>query len=179
MTGVLEGEAFLNYIWGLQPAGWRFVAWRNRKTGGWYELPLGMIRNKAKVGRIAGEWSGAGDLYFCPNSFSAAKRWKSLALPSRLMYQDLDESPPSECPLQPELWWETSPGRWQAIWVLDRFVEPQELQQLNRALNRACHADPGTWNLTRLLRVPGSWNAKRECRVSRAYGKNELLEAAA
>jgi hypothetical protein len=120
-----------------------------------------------------------GDLYFCPNVFRTAQRRKQLALPSRLMYQDLDESDPRELPLEPELWWETSPDRFQAIWVLDQVVEPEELSQLNRALNRACHADPGTWNLTRLLRVPGSWNAKRGCRVSCARGRaSELGEVA-
>lgn len=164
----MEGTAFLEYVWGLQPPGWRFMAWRGSKNE-WYELPMGMIRRHDRVGPIAAQWTDAGDLYFCPNSFCDSQRRKDLCLPGRVMYQDLDESDPRELPLLPELWWETSPGRYQALWVLDREVEPQELAQLNRALNRASAADPGTWNLTRLLRLPGSWNGKRGCRVSRAY----------
>lgn len=162
----MEGDAFLNYIWGLQPRGWVFLV--RRLSSLWQELPIDFSSTREV-------WLGTkhlnrGDLYFCPNAFSGAQRQKQLVLPSRLLYQDLDESDPRELPLEPELHWETSPGRWQAIWILDHPIEPQELAQLNRALNRACHADPGTWNLTRLLRVPGSWNAKRGCRVSRAYG---------
>lgn len=171
----MEGDAFLNYIWGLQPQGWVFLA--RRLSSLWQELPVDLnVHGKISLGT---KYLNRGDLYFCPNVFSGARRQKTLCLPSQLMYQDLDESDPRECPIVPELWWETSPGRYQGLWVLDQVVEPQELAQLNRALNRACHADPGTWNLTRLLRVPGSWNAKRGCRVSRAYGKSELMEGAA
>lgn len=162
----MEGDAFLNYIWGLQPQGWVFLV--RRLSSLWQELPISF--DDGYQISLGTKHLNRGDLYFCPNAFASKDRRKQVALPSRLMYQDLDESDPRECPIVPELWWETSPGRFQAIWVLDQVVEPEELQQLNRALNRACHADPGTWNLTRLLRVPGSWNAKRGCRVSRAYG---------
>lgn len=163
----MEGADFLQYVWSLQPAGWRFLAWRHEDL--WAELPIGMVRHPKKRVALPGPAMNDGDLYFCPNSFGDKVRQKHLCLPGRIMYQDLDESDPRQLPLQPELWWETSPGRFQALWVLDQAVEPLELAQLNRALNRACHADPGTWNLTRLLRVPGSWNGKRGCRVSRAY----------
>lgn len=171
----MEGDAFLNYIWGLQPRGWFHLAWRNGDT--WKQRPVDL--NAHGTVRLGTKYLNRGDLYFCANPFAGAHRRKELCLPSRLMYQDLDEADPRELALQPELWWETSPDRYQALWVLDQAIEPSELQSLNRALNRACHADPGTWNLTRLLRVPGSWNAKRGCRVTRAYGKDEGLKAAA
>jgi hypothetical protein len=163
----MEGDAFLNYVWGFQPRGWVFLA--RRLSSLWQELPVD-LKISPEVA-LRKKYLNRGDLYFCPNVFRGPQRRKQLTLPSRLMYQDLDESDPRELPLEPELWWETSPDRFQAVWVLDQAVEPVELAQLNRALNRACHADPGTWNLTRLLRVPGSWNAKRGCRVSPARGK--------
>jgi hypothetical protein len=169
----MKGSAFLNYTWGLQPRGWVFVV---RRVGPlWQELPIDLAAGGDV--QLGSKHLNRGDLYFCPNAFQGPSRQKQLTLPSRILYQDLDESDPRDLPLEPELWWETSPGRYQALWVLDREVEPQELAQLNRALNRASHADPGTWNLTRLLRVPGSWNAKRGCRVSRAYGKQEQAAA--
>jgi len=174
----VEGDAFLNHIWGLQPRGWVFMSRRmGGRSGVWQELPIDLaVHDRVQLGA---KHLNNGDLYFCPNSFSANVRRKHLCLPSRLMYQDLDEADPQDLPVAPELWWETSPGRYQALWVLDQPIEPVELAQLNRALNRACHADPGTWNLTRMLRVPGSWNEKRGVRVSRAYGKDDELRAAA
>lgn len=159
----MEGPAFLNYIWNMQPRGIFYLV--QRVGDSWVEHEVDFTQSI----NVDFKMPKDGDLYFCPNAFEAGGRKKSLCLPGRLMYQDLDESDPRELALHPELWWETSPGRYQAVWVLDREIEPEELQQLNRALNRASHADPGTWNLTRLLRVPGSWNAKRGCRVSRAY----------
>lgn len=166
----MKGEAFLNHIWGLQPPGWVFLA--RRRGNLWQELPIDLRVHR----KVSLKIPHSGDLYFCPNSFSVSERRKGLALPSRLMYQDLDEADPRSLPIAPELWWETSPGRYQALWVLDQIVEPQELAQLNKALNRASHADPGTWNLTRMLRVPGSWNGKRKCWVSEA---NPSLQAVA
>lgn len=171
----MEGDAFLNYIWGFQPRGWVFLA--RRLSSLWQELPIDLSADREVA--LQKKHLNRGDLYFCPNSFCKAERRKERTLPSRILYQDLDESDPRELALEPELWWETSPGRYQALWLLDHPLEPLELQSLNRALNRACHADPGTWNLTRLLRVPGSWNAKRGCRVSSAHGRASELEGAA
>ncbi len=161
----LKGLTFLKYIWRLQPDGYFFLAVRKGDRS-WHEISLTRDQVLSLDSLVI---PTEGDLYFCPNAFELDARQKHLTLPSRVLYQDLDESDPRELPIVPELWWETSPGRFQCIWVLDQAVEPEELAQLNRALNRACHADPGTWNLTRLLRVPGSYNGKRDCEVSEAY----------
>jgi hypothetical protein len=160
----VDGTAFLKYVWGKQPEGYHFLALRVQ--GNWLEIPLA-----PGVDWVFGK-SGMptrGDLYFCPNSFTEPTRQKHLCLPSRVMYQDLDEALPEDCPMMPDLWWETSPERYQGLWILDQVIEPVEFAQLNRALNRACHADPGTWNLTRMLRVPGSYNKKRGCKVGSAH----------
>jgi hypothetical protein len=158
----VKGEAFLKYLWSLQPPGHHFLVLR--QGGRWREVSIDPMQ---QLDRIVG--AEKADLYFCPNSFSDCRREKTLVLTSRVMYQDLDEVAPDECPLRPEWWWETSPGRYQAVWILDSVLEPQEFAAYNKALNRACGADPGTWNLTRVLRVPGSYNAKRKCYVSEAY----------
>jgi hypothetical protein len=121
-------------------------------------------------------WSRQPRGYACLVFKPKADEWlKDLVLPSRVMYQDLDEATPIECPLFPTLWWETSPGRYQAIWVLDVMMEPIDFAAYNRAMNRACNADPGTWDLTRLLRVPGSHNNKRDCLVSAAQDEVPVL----
>jgi hypothetical protein len=165
----MEGANFLNYVWSLQPNGFFFLARRRGKL--WQELPI----DRSNGGKVKLKMPTTGDLYFCPNAFSSPQRVKGSCLESRVMYQDLDESDPRQLPILPELYWETSSQRYQALWVLDQSIDPLELAQLNRALNRASHADPGTWNLTRLLRVPGSWNGKRNCRVSGAYSSIEAV----
>ena len=165
----MEGEAFLNFVWGHQPAGWVFLA--RRRRGLWQELPIDLALHGEVMVRGSTLRDEKSDLYFCPNAFALAERHKEHCLPSRVMYQDLDEVSPDECPIHPDVWWETSPFRYQGLWILDEALEPDELAALNKALNRACNADPGTWNLTRLLRVPGSHNAKRGCEVGEAEAK--------
>jgi hypothetical protein len=167
----MKGSAFLRSVWSHQPSGYHFVIYRDGKT--WLEK---CVKPDQEFEILLPQ---RGDLYFCPNAFSTPIRQKQYVLPSRVMYQDLDEADPRDAPLPPDLWWETSLGRWQALWFLSGpAVEPLEFAALNRGLNRACGADPGTWNLTRVLRVPGSWNAKRSCRVSSAYS-SDLLKVVA
>jgi hypothetical protein len=160
----LKGSDFLNYVWSHQPDGHFFVVMR--KDSEWRDVVLEL---KGDDSVTMGYMPENADLYFCPNAFASAERQKQHCLPSRVMYQDLDEALPGDCPIHPDLWWETSPDRYQGLWILDQHVEPLEFASLNKALNRACNADPGTWNLTRLLRVPGSWNEKRGCYVSEAF----------
>src|SRR5207245_2868924 len=61
------------------------------------------------------------DWYFAPCLFTGSRR-KEHALPSRLLYADLDETDPSGLDLRPSIAWETSHGRYQGIWLLDRQV---------------------------------------------------------
>jgi len=101
------------------------------------------------------------DIYFSPVAYSRPRALKVNVLPSRWLFADLDYVMPTEVPIIPDAAWETSPGKWQAIWFLQHAVEPEEFRHLNRAICHACGADPGTWNTNRLLRVPGTENVKR------------------
>lgn len=169
--GFLIGAQFLQHVWSHQPDGYKFVVYR--KNNFWREACI-PPEHTADFTLVMPK---SGDLYFTPNVFSEPIRQRDYCLPSRVMYQDLDEVTPEECPIHPDLWWETSLLRYQGLWLLDEILEPPEFAALNRGLNRACGADPGTWNLTRVLRVPGSWNGKRRCRVSAAVATG--VEAAA
>lgn len=102
------------------------------------------------------------DLYWCPIIFSTNRRRKEYALSSAVAYADLDEADPRNLPdnFKPSVAWESSPGRYQALWYLDSSLAPSEFEQLNRNLTRVTHADPGGWDLTQVLRIPGTVNYK-------------------
>jgi RepB DNA-primase N-terminal domain len=159
-----QGIDFLHMLWSKQPRsnGICAMAYKDEEDL-WQE-----VRTRFNTGGVLELPEGKWSTYFCPNLFTR-RRQKDMTLPGRWLYQDLDEVWPDECSIKPTLWWETSPGRFQALWLLTHALVPQELASLNKALNRSCGADPGTWNLTRMLRVPGSWNGKRGCKVSPAY----------
>lgn len=110
------------------------------------------------------------DLYFTANQFSEKGRAKSSARPERTLWADLDGSDPRKGLLRqfaPTLAWETSPGSFQAVWVLEDHgsSSTQVLSDsggLNQRLNYAVGADKGGWASNKYLRVPGSLNCKPE-----------------
>lgn len=128
-----------------------------------------------------GEIPTVEDLYFAPNTYSGDRRQKNLCLPGRWLYADLDEVDPESLStaLRPTLAWETSPGRWQAMWLLRRSLKPATLGALNQRLTYFTGADKGGWSLTKVLRVPGSYSNKREDRykVELAWDDGPTYEA--
>lgn len=96
------------------------------------------------------------DLYFCPHGFRKARRLKEYAEIPKLLWADLDETDPRELDLMPTVAFESSPGRFVGLWVIDKFMT----EDLNRRLTYYIEADPGGWDLTQVLRVPGTKNFK-------------------
>lgn len=116
------------------------------------------------------------DLYFTPNLFSSKKRLENYAEPERVLYADLDPVDPSGLEQRPTIAWETSPGRYQGIWMLDRpRVGASWAGKENHRLSMAIGADPSGWDTTQVLRVPGRENHKPSYRESAAGGAAQLL----
>jgi hypothetical protein len=104
------------------------------------------------------------DLYFTPNTFLGESRVAQFTGEEKALYADLDEVNPTDDidpDLRPTIAWETSPGRFQGIWLLDSFADGcTEAGGLNHRLTAAIGADPSGWDTTQLLRVPGRRNFK-------------------
>ncbi|MCZ4273375.1 DNA-primase RepB domain-containing protein [Maritalea porphyrae] len=101
------------------------------------------------------------NLYFCPNPFSKDRRKKEFARPSRFGWCDIDESDPRNYRPQPSLLWETSPRRYQGLWLWDGWHSVQEAEGYSKSLAELHGGDSG-WTITKMLRVPGSVNHKPE-----------------
>lgn len=148
---------FLNAVWSRQdPDGeFCFTSTKNWETGAWKDYPH----------QPGDTISLERDLYFAPCVFSGDRRLRRDACGGRWLYADLDEVDPrtlAVLAVAPTLAWETSPGRFQALWLLDRVVAPRSLEKLNRRLTYFTGADKGGWSLTKVLRVPGSTSTKRD-----------------
>jgi hypothetical protein len=105
------------------------------------------------------------DLYFTPMVFSRPQRTRENAKATSRLWADLDGADPREIDpvLYPTIAWETSPGRYAAVWCMGAIrPETTERGGENHRLTIAVGADPSGWDTTQLLRVPGSRNNKRE-----------------
>ena len=96
------------------------------------------------------------DVYWCPHGFAKPRRLKDYAQMPSLLWADLDEANPVGMTPQPTIAWESSPGRYVALWETETKVN----ESLNRRLTYHVGADPGGWDVTQVLRVPGTNNYK-------------------
>lgn len=97
--------------------------------------------------------------YFCPNPFSAPRRHLSVAAPARMLWSDVDSGDVKRGP-DASVLWRTSPGRYSALWHLERRYAPEELTKHNKNLTYLIGADKGGWDFTQVLRIPGTKNRK-------------------
>src|SRR5882672_6263465 len=83
------------------------------------------------------------DLYWCPHGFNRPRRLKKYAEIPQLLWADLDEINPSDLTdLCPTIAWESSPGRFAALWVLSDFF----VEDINQRLTYHIKADHGGWD---------------------------------
>lgn len=161
----------LRKIWGRNTKGYVFLPfieakhardkatrkqhWREPKAFRW---PDDAVKIEAHLEKHADD-----DLYFTPMVFAEPRRKTEYATASTSLWADLDEKDPETLPerLKPTHAWETSPGRFAAVWTLS---EPREGASLvggvNHRLTTHIGADQSGWDTTQLLRVPGSANNK-------------------
>lgn len=107
---------------------------------------------------------GEDDLYFTPALFNSKRRVEQNVDAERTLWADLDPVNPSALDeYRPTIAWESSPGRYQAVWLLDRpRVGASWGGKENHRLSLHLGADPSGWDSTQLLRVPGRRNHKPE-----------------
>lgn len=173
MKGVLNVDqqlAVLTKIWGADREGFVFLPWIDGRAGdkkarraGYHEGPaFDWPNDRDKIG----EWLAQhpnDDVYFAPCLFEDKRRIEQAAAPERTLWADLDEVDPREIDeeLRPTIAWESSPGRFQGVWLLDRpKIGLSWAGDINHRLTVALGADPSGWDTTQLLRVPGRPNHK-------------------
>lgn len=161
----------LSRIWGANRDGYVFLPWINGSAD-----TKEKRRNSFHEGR-AFKWPDdkaairehidnhtEDDLYFTPAIFNGKRRVEHNVDAERTLWADLDPvDPESLGDLRPTIAWETSPGRYQAIWMLNtEKVGASWPSQENHRLSLYIGADPSGWDSTQLLRVPGCINHKPE-----------------
>lgn len=174
-------ERLLSAVWGNRK-GFVFVPHKDlSEERRWHETPGIPINGSLPPLDIPDR----GDVYFCPVVFSKPQRRKEYALPTNLLWADLDPVNPNDCRIRPSIAWESSPGRFQALWFLNREIEPNEAAALSKRIAYADGADTGGWDLTQVLRLPGTKNFKYDAAPTVkllwakrfSYSPNEIKQA--
>ncbi|MPZ48910.1 MAG: hypothetical protein GEU75_06310 [Dehalococcoidia bacterium] len=153
--------AFLHLVWGEREAlvALPFKDARGRwKEPALFEWPYAYSGAQLHVAKVLRD---AGDLYFTPVKFDEPSRTQEHALPTRWLWSDLDEADPRKIKPRPTIAWETSPGRYQALWRLTKTIDAAVASELSRRIAYKVGADHSGWDVTQLLRPPGSVNHKR------------------
>lgn len=147
-------ERLLKAVWGDR-SGYIFLPYKVQPED-WHEtkaIPYdGNLPDLELRGRV--------DRYWCPVVFSQPHRRKEFALTTNVLWADLDPVDPNQCRLKPSVAWESSPGRYQALWFLTSDVEPDTAAALSKRIAYADGGDKGGWDLTQVLRLPGTKNYK-------------------
>jgi hypothetical protein len=179
MKGVLTVDqqiAILGKIWGNDREGFVFLPWidgkandKKARRAGYHEGPaFDWPKDRDRIK----EWLTQhpnDDVYFAPCLFEDKRRIEQAAAPERTLWADLDEVDPREIDesLRPTIAWESSPGRFQGVWLLDRpKIGLSWAGDINHRLTMALGADASGWDTTQLLRVPGRPNHKFDYRSS-------------
>lgn len=143
----------IDRLWRSQP-GKYFCLSTKSASGTWKDW----FFHRNDIGKIADfiEDHRASDLYFCPHGFTEKRRRKAFAVLPRLLWADLDEADPRTIKFKPSVAFESSPGRFVGLWIVDGEIT----EELNRRLTYLIDGDVSGWDLTQVLRVPGTTNYK-------------------
>lgn len=108
--------------------------------------------------------SKGNDVYWCPSLFEYPSRRSGYAMDEHALWADLDEVDPDTLDIRPTIAWESSPDRYQALWLAGEgdFQGASWPGNENQRLTYDIGADPSGWDTTQLLRLPGWPNFKPE-----------------
>lgn len=133
------------------------------RTGDWEETIFAYPNELLEVGEYIASHNVTHNLYFCPTLLTEPKRVKKNIARSCVIWADLDTCDPDLLRIKPSATIETSPGRWQGYWKLDRFEHATDVERINKRIayyyaDNGC--DKSGWDLTQYLRIPGTLNHK-------------------
>ena len=169
--------SIISKAWGRQK-GYAFFPWisgtsdnRDERIQSYHEGPA--FRWPADRDKILEHFQShtSDDLYWCPSLFEHRRRTTELAMDEHALWADLDEVDPRDLKeYPPTIAWETSPGRYQALWLITGGdIQGASWQGgENHRLTYYIGADPSGWDTTQLLRIPGWKNHKYEWKQENA-----------
>jgi len=159
-AAIEAASRFVADLWAdHDPDAYTFIGTRRGER--WRDHPIRGNNRRGQIAKILSAHSpDRFDVYFCPNAFSEPHRRTGFALDSRYAHCDIDKADPAGYDPQPNILWETSPDRFQGIWIWCGAAEGRIAEQYSRNIVYKDGGDQGGWSITKMLRVPGTINHK-------------------
>ncbi len=150
-------EIFLRAYTGLKNPAITFVTMRNGEPG----KPMYNTRLSDALSTLCALNKTGSDIFFSVNVMDGQGRRHENIVAARTVYADYDAGVPESWLLAPSLIVESSPGKAQAYWVLDRGEPADERwHAAERGVVWATGADKNVCDAARVLRLPGFINHK-------------------
>lgn len=152
------GIRFLIDLWDYPAHAYTFIG--TRRGGRWRDHPIKGDREAQIAAVLTAHPADRFDLYFCPNAFAQPQRKTIHALPSSYAWCDIDDADPAGYDPAPNILWETSPSRFQGLWLWRKSADGLIAEQYSKNIWVKDGGDKGGWSITKMLRLPGSVNHK-------------------
>lgn len=154
----MDMHEFLRRVWGDQK-GYAFLGYGTTHSNfveRAYHYPEQLDEFIAEA-KKQNEWA---NVYFCIHLCVSNRRIKETVIPNiYTLWMDHDAGYPDTIDPRPSVCWQTSEGKFQAVWFLENPVTPQEAEKVNKFLCKKYKAD-NKWYLTSYLRLPETINHK-------------------
>lgn len=180
-----ELGAWFDYIWGLDLVADKesFVYLPIKEDDGsergrWQAFMFAWPRQRSAVIKHVLKWNATPslDVYYCPALFKFANPARENVRGSWVLWVDFDGNAPESWPTEltkespvprPTAIIQSSvPGHEHCYWKLSEFLaDPTVLEERNRSLAYAMHADTSGWDADQILRPPHTTNRKRDAEV--------------
>ncbi len=119
------------------------------------------------------------DVYWTTSIFEFPSRNEAVAKTEHALWADLDEvDPDTLLDYPPTIAWESSPDRYQCLWVAQtgNFEGASDPGNENQRMTYLIGADASGWDAAQLLRIPGWVNHKPEYKNKKGeYPKGKIL----
>ncbi|RFB01415.1 DNA-primase RepB domain-containing protein [Parvularcula marina] len=153
-------KPFLEMVYEGQPGGHVFLAAMARSTGRWAERCFETNDYEGMISFIRDHPRTKFDLYFCPHVFAQTQRKRQFALSTCYLHVDIDDADPNQFEIFPSQLIETSPGRYQGLWLLNELIPVEEAEARSKALAYCSGSGRNGWSITKMMRIPYTYNHK-------------------
>jgi hypothetical protein len=156
-------KKFLEFVFNRCGEGYILLASRKPQKGVFTQKFFKWPSEESAALGFIQEALAAQDVWYCPMLFAYPDAHKHNVSVCPAAWSDLDACTPDKLLVPPTIVVESSPDRWQALWVFDEVADPMDAQDASKRIARYHEkdgADKSGWDLSQLLRVPWTFNFK-------------------